>query len=212
MKKPPEIKAFLSFIVLLTAFIPCIVTSGCVKLSKPYPVKQYFVIEANRTLQHGEASPKATIRIKDPEISPLFSTKSFVYKTGELEFTTDFYNEFFIMPDRMIKSQTVEWLGKSGIFRRISPDPGERTDYLLESSIVNLYMDRTVSPSRAVLETSFFLVSGKGGGDEIIWHGNRKEETQVKDNSPPAMAEAFSKSLENTLAYLEKNLIASVKK
>jgi len=203
MKKTHEIKAVR---FLLAVFISCIVLSGCVKLSKPYPVKQYFVIEAKR-ISRPETSSNKSIRIKDPEISPLFSNKSFVYKTSDLEFTTDFYNEFFILPDKMIKTQTVEWLRKSGIFRRISPDPGEKSDYILESNIVNLYIDKMVSPNKAVLETSFFLLSGTKGGDEILWHGTHREEVPVKNDSSSAMAEAFSKSFENTLVYLEKNLM-----
>jgi len=194
----------------MAVLISCFILPGCVKLSKPYPIKQYFVLEAKRTAQTGGAVPKASIRIKDPEISPLFSTKSFVYKTSNLEFTTDFYNEFFILPDKLIKTQTVEWLKKSGAFRRISPDPGEKTDFILESNIVNLYIDKTASPNKAVLETAFFLLSGTKGADEIIWHSAHREEVQVKDESAPAMAEAFSKSLENTLIFLENNLRKSV--
>ncbi|WP_027358684.1 ABC-type transport auxiliary lipoprotein family protein [Desulforegula conservatrix] len=207
MKNPSKTKVIQ---LVLAVLISCLVLPGCVKLSKPYPIKQYFVLEAKRTAQTGGAAPKASIRIKDPEISPLFSSKSFVYKTSNLEFKTDFYNEFFILPDKLIKTQTVEWLKKSGAFRRISPDPGEKTDFILESNIVNLYIDKTTSPNKAVLETAFFLLSGTKGADEIIWHSAHREEVQVKDDSSPAMAEAFSKSLENTLIFLENNLIKSV--
>ena len=212
MKKISGIKIFPVIPALFILFILIPAISGCVRLAKPYPVKQYFVLEAERKAPQQETPSKASIRIKDPEISPIFSGKSFVYKTGKLEFTTDFYNQFFIAPDRMIKSRTVEWFGRSGIFRRISPDPGEKADYILESNIVNIYIDRTASPETAVLETSFFLLSGKAGEKEIIWHGNSKEETKVKEDSPSAMAEAFSTCLEKTLVYLEKNITASVKK
>jgi len=207
MKKISKTRA-IQFI--MAVFILCLALSGCVKLSKPFPIKQYFVLEAKRTATTGGTLSKASIRIKAPEISPLFSTKSFTYKTNDLEFITDFYNEFFIAPDKMIKAQTEEWMRKSGVFRRISPDPGEKTDFILESNIVNLFIDKTTSPHKAVLEISYFLLSGIKGGDEIIWHGTRRAESPLKDNTPPAMAEAFSKSLENTLIYLEMNLQMSV--
>lgn len=200
----------IALILIVLSFL-CFLVAGCVKLTKPYPIKQYFVLEAKRSGAPGLAS-KTSIRIKDPEISPLFSTKSFVYKVSDLEFSTDFYNEFFIVPDRMIKTQAVEWLRQSGVFRRINSDPGEKSDYVLETNIVNLYIDKSSSPNKAVFETSFFLVSGATGGDEVLWHGNHVEEEPVATDSSKAMAEAWSRSLEKTLQYLEKNLAASVKR
>lgn len=206
MRKRFQARAAVIMIVLSLASISF---HGCVKLSKPYPIKQYFVLEAKRP---GASVPcsGASIRIKDPEISPLFSAKSFVYKTGDLEFATDFYNEFFIVPDRMVKTQIQDWLGKSGLFRRISPDPGEKTDYVLESNIVNLYVDKTTA--KAVMEISFFLMSGAKGDGEIVWHGNYREEEPVRDASSAAMAAAFCRSLGNSLGHLETNLKDKVKR
>lgn len=206
MRKKIQARAVMIMIVLSLMSLSF---HGCVKLSRPYPIKQYFVLEAKRS---GTSAPcsGASIRIKDPEISPLFSAKSFVYRTGDLEYTTDFYNEFFIVPDRMVKTQIQEWMGKSGLFRRISPDPGEKTDYVLESNIVNLYVDKTAS--KAVMEISFFLMSGTKGDGEIIWHGNHRDEEPVKDDSSAAMAAAFCRSLDKNLRYLEANLKDKVKR
>lgn len=213
MEKPRMKKNSIRYcMVILAAMAMTLFFSGCVRLEKPYPVKQYFVLEAKRDVNAGSvATSKASIRVKDPEISPLFSSKSFVYRTNELEYTTDFYNEFFIVPDRMVKNQITEWLNNSKAFRRISPDPGEKSEYILETNIVRLYLDKTVSPNKAVMETGFFLLSGDKGTGNIIWHGVFKEEIQVKNDSSAATAEAFSKALEKNLIYLEKNLRETLK-
>lgn len=182
--------------------------TGCFNFNKSYPEKRFFVLSALRSGEPSGTKSNAILRIRRFRVSPGFEGKNFVYRKGNLNYTSDFYNEFFISPAPMIAEQVRKWLSKSGLFQSVisSSSPVEPT-MELEGIISALYGDYKNSQApRAVLEIQFFLVGNVSSRPVIDFQRTYHEETPVKGNSPDSLVAAWNLAMEHILTQLETNL------
>jgi cholesterol transport system auxiliary component len=188
------------------------VLGACVSLTKSYPEKRYYALEAAR---QGDAlapvSPK-TLKIRKFRASPSFEGKEFVYRTGEARYETDFYNEWFVSPNAMITQQVQGWLTRSGLFEYVVDSSGPLAPtHTLEATVTALYGDYHVKPSKAVLGLEFFLIYEASDPADIVWHQEYRKDVELTETSPEALVKAWNAAIRLILTALENDLNNAVR-
>jgi len=101
-----------------------IILAGCGQ--KSYQ-KQHYILDARRASSVAASDSGNILEIRRFTSNAAFSGKNLIYRTGEFEYESDFYNEFLISPAAMITEKARNWLSASGLPRRVL-DPGSHVD------------------------------------------------------------------------------------
>jgi cholesterol transport system auxiliary component len=178
---------------LLLAFFCC----GCVSLERSYPEKRYFVIEVKPSADN-RADAGQVLSLPYLHISPRYAERSFIYRTSETEYESDFYNQFLSAPAVMITEEMRRALAASTKFKHVvGPTSPLTADYVLEGSINSLYGDfRKPSAPAAVLEIEFFLHNENPGNSGVVLQKRYLKSVPLKEKSPEALAKGWSEALE----------------
>ena len=187
------------------------VLCGCGPQGASYN-KRYFILDTARADGPAGTNGKFILDVRRFTIDTAFESKGLVYRKGQLEHESDFYNEFLISPAVMITEKTRTWLSQSGLFTRVL-DPGSRTEptHTLEGNITALYGDfRAKSAPKAVMEIRVFLIAERAQEGSIVLGKTYRTSLGVKSQDAKGLVEAFSQCLEIILTSLEKDLAESV--
>lgn len=169
--------------------------------------EEHYILEAARP---GEPLPpvvSGALEVHRFSVNAAFSTRNLVYRTGRLEYETDYYRQFLIPPGAMITEQTRDWLARSGLFSHILP-MGSRIapDYTLEGNVTSLYGDFSdKSAPAAVMELRLFVLDN-AGGEKVVFAQTYRAATPVKDTTAGVFVEALNTSLADILTRLETDL------
>jgi len=182
--------------------------TGCFNFNKSFPEKRFFVLSASRSEKLSLSKLNAVLKIQRFRVSPQFEGKGFVYREGNFNYESDFYNEFFISPGLMIAQEAGKWLSGSGLFKYVMTSSSSVEPTLeLEGVISALYGDyRDTKVPKAVLEMQFFLVQNVSSRPVVVFEKTYRQETALKEKSPAALAEGWSRSLEHILSQFEADL------
>jgi len=165
-----------------------------------------FILETSRDRPQQKISKDVILDVQIFSIDTTFSTKSLVYRKGQSEYETDFYNQFLVRPEDMITEKTRSWLSESGLFKWVL-EPGGYTDatHMLEGNVIALYADfRDELSPKATIKIRFFLV--KLSGKSVVFGKTYEKVSEVGDRTAESLIEAYENCLENILSDLEKDL------
>jgi len=182
--------------------------TGCVSLKKEYPEKQFFVLEAERNGAPASSARPVILTVRKCRIAPRCEARGFVYRTGELTYVSDFYNQFFLPPDEMITGEVRRWLERSGLFRHVV-DPSSQAEptHALEAAVTALHGDFSDKHSpRAVLEMKFALIDLARAPAEIVFERDYRREVALEKAAAADLAAGLSDALGQVLAEFEKDL------
>lgn len=177
-------------LVMLTCFF-----AGCVSLERSYPEKRYFVIQV------ADAKPAASdngqiLSVANLNISPRYADRSFVYRTAEAEYETDFYNQFLSAPSILIGEEIRKALAAAPFKFVVGPASPLTPNYVLEGAINALYGDfRNPNAPAAVLEIEFFLHSEVPARPGVVLQKRYQKAVALKERSPQALARGWSEAL-----------------
>jgi len=135
-------------IALATALL---IISGCLSLNRKAPEKNFYSLGAETEISGTIAEKLIPLGVKEFEITPMYTTNSFIYRMGEFRFKTDYYNEFITTPQKMITEAVKQALFNTrGFYPSSLEDPSL---YRLSGKVVRLYGDfRTPDHPLAVME------------------------------------------------------------
>lgn len=196
-------------VLLLLVFASGIFLSlaGCLRGS--YVEKHTFVLDVSRGGPASVARPGTVLRIRRFRVSSRYENKSFVYRTGDLSYEPDYYNQFLTSPSALITEEVREWLAASGLFEQVVDFSGEVTPtYILEGIVKDLYGDYSERGNRprAKVVIDFILVEEVSGVSKIVFQKSYGREVPVKGIAPAALVQGWNKALEKILAEFEKDL------
>ena len=192
-------------ITFCNLMIMSMVLSGCGPKRIAYNQRN-FLLEVSRDRSQQKVSKDVILNVQNFSIDAAFSTKNLVYRKGQSEYETDFYNQFLIRPDDMITEKTRAWLSESGLFKLVL-EPGSYTEatHMLEGSIISLYGDfRENSSPKATAKIRFFLV--KLSDKSIAFTNTYEAFSEFEERTAESLIEAFGVCLTNILSDLEKDL------
>ncbi len=185
--------------------VTSIMLTGCGRMSYS---KRTYILDAARQPEPGQAKSHVILDVRRFTIDSVFAGKGFVYRRGEHEYESDFYNQFLISPAVMVSEKTRHWLCRSGICGRVLV-PGSRIEstHTLEANITALYADvRDKSSPRAVMELRAFLIANNPAAESVLLGKTYRASCPLQSNTPEALVEALDKCLAEILTSLEKDL------
>ncbi len=191
-------------ILLCNLMIVSMVLSGCG--SRTAYNQRNFILETSRNRPQQKINKDLILDVQSFSVDTIFSTKSLVYRKGQSEYETDFYNQFLVRPEDMITEKTRSWLSESGLFKWVL-EPGGYTDatHMLEGNIIALYGDfRDESSPKATIKIRFFLV--KLSGKSVVFGKTYEKISEVGDKTAESLIEAYENCLANILTDLEEDL------
>ena len=196
---------------ILTAIsaLAALLAAGCtVAPEKDYPVKQQYVLRAERAGRAEAANIAPNLRVRLFRISSPFSGTQLAYRRGDVTFETDFYNEFLAPPASMITAQTRQWLDSSDVFASVV-DVGSLVDakYLFEGNVIAIHGDYADEEKpTAVLEIQFFLIDDSGAGNTVTFHKTYRKTAPLTSDEPAKLVKGLNTCLSEILKTLEADL------
>ena len=192
-------------IALGNLIIVSMALSGCGPKRIAYNQRN-FVLETSRSHPQQKTSKDIILDVQSFSIDTTYSTRSLVYRKGQSEYETDFYNQFLIRPEDMITEQTRSWFSESGLFKRVL-EPGSYADatHMLQGNIITLYGDfREDSSPKATMKMRFFLI--EVSGKSIVFAETYEVVSGFGDSKAESLIEAYDVCLTNILSDLERDL------
>ena len=186
----------------------CLFTFSCANLEQNYPERNFYVIHAERTDKTSDRVTGGILEINNFNISPEFTSREFVYRTGENKYVSDFYNQFFKSPASLIRNETYQWMSDSGMFKSVISRSVEiDTDYILDGNVTELYIDLiNLGNPRAVLSIQFFITKETPTKTVLIFDKKYREEIDTQDRSPENFIKSWNNALELILTDFEKDM------
>ncbi len=187
---------------------------GCVNLERSYPEKRYFILDVSRDKNVSSPDTGTVLKVRRFRISSRYEGKGFVYRLKDLNYESDFYNEFFISPASLLTEEIRKWVAGSGLFQHVV-DPSSYMDpnYVLEGAVTSLYGDYGVSTApKAILEMQFFLLQETAASPKIIFQSQYHKEEPLKGNTPDALVKSWNKALNQILTEFETDLKENIQK
>ena len=196
--------SFCSFLIL-AAF-----AAGCPNVNKPYPERTYFLFEVPNPSETMTTIQGTTLDINRFSISPRSEGREFIYRTTDLEYKSDFYNQFFRPPNNIMTETVRQWMNQAGLFQDVlTPASQAIANYTIEGNIVELYGDyRNPAAAKAVLSIQFFLI--KTPEDivvpKILLSKTYTSEKPIEAASPQNLMNGWNLALEDILGEFLKDL------
>ena len=194
------------FIKICIVALIAIILSGCIESA--VSAKRQYLLEASRPDSESVLPGKGVVKVRRFRVASAFEGNSLVYRTGKVDFESDFYNEFLSSPGSVITEQARRWLGGSGIFTNVV-DTGSRlsSDFVLEANVNALYGDFTSkSEPKAVLEIQFFLINTSGAVSKIAFSKTYKATKPLESRKPAVLVSGLNICIENILQAFEDDL------
>lgn len=199
-------------VTVFLALILLAIAAGCASpLSRPAVERYMYNITAQRADIASHPQDKTVLKIRPLQISPAYQGKELVYRLGEVEFESDYYNVFFVQPANNLSQQVEQWLGKAGIFSHVVDSTSQVADtHLLEGLVNSLYGDfRDRAHPKAVLEVQFFLLkNNKNENYSVAFSKTYKKAVPFSAGFKDAgvLVTAYNQALAEVLTELEKDL------
>lgn len=197
------------------ALLAAAALAGCGNpLSRPYPEKRLYVLEARRAGTLPAPARGRTLLVRTVTASPGMEGRGLVTRRPGNVQHSDFWNEFFAAPAAMVQDAMRQWLSEAGLFAAVL-DQGSagRADLALEAVLVAALGDGTDPAAPAArLHLQTLLLGLDRTPPRIIARGDYDRRVTLPSLAPEAVAPGLSQALAVVLADLEADLrrLASV--
>ncbi len=185
----------------LRAVILCSVSllvTGCVTIERSeYPDRRYFALHASGQHNSAQRTLKGILEVAELGISPRYQGQSFVYRTSEVAFETDYYNLFLVRPAALISEEVRNSLAEWRAFDTvISSSRQLQPTHRLEGMVHALYGDFSDSGAgKAVLQVQFVLTKTVPMGTAILIDKRYAQAVPLSRRSPEALVKAWDEAL-----------------
>ena len=183
---------------------------GCGGINKSYPERTYYLFEVSEPSNPLTPVQGTTVEVKRFSISPGNEGKEFVYRTTEIQYLSDFYNQFFRPPSVILTEAVTQWLDQAQVFEDVlNPISQALPIYFIEGNVVELYGDyRNQSAAKAVMKIQFYLLKTSDLGDQpnIVFGKTYESEQPIGSATPPNLMNGWNLALEDILGEFLKDL------
>lgn len=192
-----------------------VLLTGCGGLSKSYPERNYFMFEVPPVKKQITPVKGAMVEVYRFNISPGSEGKDFIYRTGDVSYESDFYNQFFRPPAAMLTELTIRWLSEAGLFTDVMGSVSQASpSYYIEGNVVQLYGDYRSSP-KAVMQIQFVLLKfttddNYDDNTEIIFGKTYTSEIPIASKTPNDLMKGWNTALGDILNAFMTDLRGNV--
>lgn len=190
----------------LLVLIPAVLLGGLacrIGPSQPYPARDRFGVIATG-VDAVQGSPRGTLRLERLRVAPPFDQRSFVYRTGELTFEIDYFNQFVAAPADLLTAEVFAGLKGSGRFERVvPPEILLDTPHRLEVTVTRLEGDfRNTSRPVASIALRVILLEVSGSGTRILAQDVIEETQPIPAATAKNLSEGWGKALGRAINVL----------
>ena len=180
--------------------------TGCLDLKKSYPEKRSFVLDVGAPPQETPANGAIVLKINKLRVSPLFAGRAMVYRVAELQYESDFYDEWFVAPGTLVTEQVHQWLSRSAGFETVVVGTNHvEPTHLLEGTVTEFYGDFRAAP-RAVLSLELHLLDAIH--ERQFFRRTYHQDVPLSDRSSDALARGLTEALRAVLLDVAKDIAA----
>ena len=188
----------------LAVFMMC--PTGCLDLKKSYPEKRSFVLDVGAPPQETPANGAIVLKINKLHVSPLFAGRAMVYRVADLQYESDFYDEWFVAPGTLVTQQVHQWLSRSAGFETVVVGTNHvEPTHLLEGTVTEFYGDFRAAP-RAVLGLELHLLDAIH--ERQFFRRTYHQDVPLSDQSSDALARGLTEALRAVLVDVAKDIAA----
>ena len=180
--------------------------TGCLDLKKSYPEKRSFVLDVGAPPQETPANGAIVLKINKLRVSPLFAGRAMVYRVADLQYESDFYDEWFVAPGTLVTQQVHQWLSRSAGFETVVGGTNHvEPTHLLEGTVTEFYGDFRAAP-RAVLGLELHLLDAIH--ERQFFRRTYHQDVPLSDQSSDALARGLTEALRAVLVDVAKDIAA----
>jgi cholesterol transport system auxiliary component len=181
--------------------------AGCLDLKKSNPEKRSFVLDVGAPRQETPAKGVVVLKINKLRASPLFAGRAMVYRVADLQYESDFYDEWFVAPGTLVTQEVYRWLSQSTGFQLVVVGTNHvEPTHLLEGTLTEFYGDFRAAP-QAVLGLELRLLDAIHDRPPFFRRTYRQE-VPLSDRSSEALARGLTDALRVVLVDLAKDIAA----
>jgi cholesterol transport system auxiliary component len=190
--------------ILLLGMISC---AGI--LRQEAPDRRHFALEATRKGPLWVRPPfEGALAVDQFGIAQAYGRRNLVYRMGETEFESDYYNLFLVNPGELITQETRKWLLQANLFDAVPPRGGVlRPAYTLHGQVLEMYGDFSRGPGAAVLSLQIFMTHEPLGPTEVLLQKRYQRRVPLDERSPAGLVRAYNEGLSSILQELERDLL-----
>jgi len=184
--------------------------AGCSALQRESLVRQTFLLDPPLPAPVASAQ-QATLRVGRVDVAAPFRGKTFVYRTADLRYESDFYVEFLVPPATMLAEQTARALVHARPFASVA-GPGNGTDaqWVLDGFATAIYADyRDRTKPAAELDITYYLTATANAEQTPRWTREYRQRVAMREATPQAYAEALNQAFGMILVDLARDLAAA---
>jgi cholesterol transport system auxiliary component len=177
-------------------------------LSRPYPEKQLFLLEARRTGSAPRAARGKIVLVRDVQSTPGTESRSLVTRLPGGQQRSDFWNEFFAPPAAMVDDALRRWLTDSGAAAAVlAPGSRARADIAIEATLTALFGDGTdAAAPRARVGLAVLFLGVDRDPARILGQATIDEATPIASLAPEAVTAGLNTALATALSRVEATL------
>lgn len=185
--------------------------AGC--LGTKYIQQNKFMLQVNIPKKPATSYNGIVLQIEEPTIATQFANTSFVYRTSNTQYQTDYYNIFFIPASEQIKQLLSGYLGRSRSISRVVDVPSViKAKYLLSTKILELYADyRDRNHPTGVITIEFSLFKESSGKYYELMHTTLSQATSLQQKDSESLVSAWNTDLQKIFKQLSSQLMLVMK-
>jgi hypothetical protein len=202
------LKPYKSTVLLLGLAVWGLLLPGCAHLQKSFPDIKTYGLDAGSGEYAAYAGTALSVRLNPFSAVPQFADRYLTYRTDEIRYESDFYNQLMTSPAVMIKDQTQGWLKGSPAIEFVLPAiTATNPYYLIDGKVLEFYGDyRRSNEPKAVLKIEWTVSKSGPEGNGVIFQRIYSEVIPISETSPRSLIEGWDRALAKILSGFEGNL------
>jgi hypothetical protein len=135
-----------------------VVVYGCGIPKQPAPAPKWYVLNTELNTPAETPTLPGCLRMRNVTVQSPFSGISLIYRTGDVTYEKDYYNQFLVAPHQSLNDLLTLWLRSTGAALCMDGSDAGPKRLTLEPHLEALYADfRTPAAPKAVAKLRFVL-------------------------------------------------------
>ncbi|MBL8020401.1 MAG: membrane integrity-associated transporter subunit PqiC [Leptospirales bacterium] len=197
--------------IRIAATLVSLILAGCISTERDSPQKHFYILETTRPKSEAGPTLDAVLKFRKFKVSPRFDTRNLIYRTGDVTYETDFYNEFISDPGSMISESTRMWMTESGNFKAVVDGSSSLAEtFVLEGTVQEIYGDFRGQPA-AVISLHVFLLAADDSEYRIVFQKVITTSLPLQGKNSESLIRGFNQTLSKQLTELEHELVGAAR-
>ena len=202
------LKLLKSSVLIFSLAVWGVLLPGCMHLQKSFPDIKTYCLDTGSWEHAVYAGPVISVRLNPVSAVSQFADRYLTYRTDEIRYEADFYNQLMASPAEMIKDQAQMWLKGSPVMEFVLPtDVATNPYYLIDGKVLEFYGDyRKTDQRKAILKMEWTVSKSDTEGIKVLFQKVYPEAVSIPGTSPSSLVAGWDRALVKVLSEFEGDL------